>query len=231
MKVGVLSDIHGNHYALKQVLESARNEKVEKLLILGDLVGYYYHPEIVLSLISEWDYELIKGNHEILLQELKDNKLDAKKVKAKYGSGHELALKVIDSDTLQWLFSLPSQKTVVIDNVSFQLNHGSPSSIDEYIYPDAKTDQLEKCNSTSHDFILIGHSHYSFSYKCKDCILINCGSVGQSRQNGGLAYWTIINTENKSFETRVNPYDTSELLNEIKLIDPDFKYASEILQR
>lgn len=231
MKVGVLSDIHGNHYALKKVLESARNEKVEKLLILGDLVGYYYHPEIVLSLISEWDYDIIKGNHEILLQELKENRLDSEKLKTKYGSGHELALKVIDNETLQWLFSLPSQKTVVIDNVSFQLNHGSPSSIDEYVYPDAKTEQLEKCNSIFHDFILIGHSHYSFSYKCNNSILINCGSVGQSRQNGGLAYWTIINTDNKTFETRVSPYDITELLNEIKLIDPDFKYGSEILQR
>jgi predicted phosphodiesterase len=100
MKVGVLSDIHGNHYALKKVLESARNEKVEKLLILGDLVGYYYHPEIVLSLISEWDYDIIKGNHEIILQELKENRLDSKELKTKYGSGHELALKLIDNETL-----------------------------------------------------------------------------------------------------------------------------------
>lgn len=231
MKVAVISDIHGNHYALKQVLKSAKKDGVDKLLILGDLVGYYYHPEIVLSLITEWDYEIIKGNHEVLLQSLKENKIDANYLKNKYGSGHEQALIKIDYKTQQWLFSLPTQKTVLIDNVSFQLNHGSPFSIDEYIYPDAKIEQLEKCNSDNHDFVLIGHSHYSFSYKCKNSVLINCGSVGQSRQNGGLAYWTIINTSNKTFETKATPYDISELLNEVKSFDPDFEYASKILQR
>ena len=76
MKVAVLSDIHGNHYALKEVLNIARNEKVEKLLVLGDIVGYYYHPEKVMDMIKDWDYELIKGNHEILLEKLSTGKIN-----------------------------------------------------------------------------------------------------------------------------------------------------------
>jgi putative phosphoesterase len=231
MKVGVISDIHGNQYALEAVLQTAKKEGVEKLLVLGDIVGYYYHPELVLHMLSEWDYEIVKGNHELILQDLKENKIDSEVLKDKYGRGHEQALKNMDSETQRWLFSLPSQKTIVIDNVSFQLNHGSPFSIDEYIYPDASIEQLEKCDSKDHDFVLIGHSHYSFSHQCSNSILINCGSVGQSRQKGGLAYWVVINTADKSFKIKTTPYNTSKLLEEIQLFESKVGYSSKILQR
>lgn len=231
MKVGVVSDIHGNHYALGAVLKTAKKEGVQKLLVLGDIVGYYYHPEIVLEMLSDWDFEIIKGNHEVLLEDLKNGTIEPQFLKDKYGRGHEQALKSLDDKTQQWLFSLPVQKSVRIDNVSFQLNHGSPSSIDEYIYPDASIEQLEKCNSIAHDFVLIGHSHYAFSVRCSNSILINCGSVGQSRQKGGLAYWVVINTSNKSFEIKATPYDVAVLLEEIKTFEPKIGYSSNILER
>lgn len=231
MKVGVISDIHGNHYALEAVLKTAKKEGIEKLLVLGDIVGYYYHPEIVLEMLSEWNYKIIKGNHEVLLQDLKENKINQDILKQKYGSGHEQALKNIDNETLEWLFSLPTQMSVKIDNVSFQLNHGSPTSINEYLYPDAPIEKLEKCNSINHDFVLIGHSHYSFSYRCNHSVLINCGSVGQSREHGGIAYWALVNTSNKSFQIKTTLYNTSKLLKEVALFDPKREYLENILKR
>ncbi|MEO6980006.1 MAG: metallophosphoesterase family protein [Mucilaginibacter sp.] len=231
MKIGVISDIHGNAYALEQVLKDAKQSGVEKIFALGDFVGYYYSPEKVLDLLSEWPFEAIKGNHEVILQQLYENNLDAAVIKEKYGSGHQQALKNLDEKTLQWLFSLPVQQSVSIENVSFQLNHGSPWSIDAYLYPDANRDVLDKCNSDAHDFVLVGHSHYSFAYKCQNSMLINCGSVGQSRQKGGIAYWVLIDTKNKSFQIKETPYDPSPLLNEVQLLDPDFKYATKILLR
>jgi predicted phosphodiesterase len=231
MKVGVISDIHGNHYALEAVLKMAKKDGIGKLLVLGDIVGYYYHPEIVLDMLSKWDYEIIKGNHEVILQNLKENKINPEVLKEKYGRGHELALKNMDSATQRWLFSLPSQKSILIDNISFQLNHGSPSSIEEYIYPDSPLEQLEKCDSSEHDFVLIGHSHYSFSFRCKNSTLINCGSVGQSRLKGGMAFWAIINTANKCHEIKATPYNTSALLEEIKKFESKIGYSYKILQR
>ena len=231
MRVGVISDIHGNQYALSAVLKTARKEGIEKFLVLGDIVGYYYHPEIVLNMLSEWDYEIIKGNHEIILQNLKENQIDAEILKKKYGRGHEKALENIDEGTLEWLFTLPEQKSIVIDNVSFQMNHGSPTRIDEYIYPDASIEQLKKCNSSQHDFVLIGHTHYPFSHKCKNSTLINCGSVGQSRQKGGMANWTIINTVTKSYELKATPYEIKDLLEEVKTFEGENGYSYNILLR
>ena len=231
MKIGIISDIHGNHYALKEVLKVAKRDGIEKIFFLGDIVGYYYHPEKALAMLSEWSCEFIKGNHEEILQNLYNKKIDSEIIKKKYGSAHSQALKIINDETLNWLFSLPIQKSITIDNVSFQLNHGSPWDINEYLYPDTPIEKLEKCNSEVHDFVLIGHTHYQFSFKCKKSILINCGSVGQSRQKGGIANWAVIDTKDKSFELKSTPYDTSKLLKEISNVNSDLEYLSKILVR
>lgn len=231
MKVAVISDIHGNSYALDQVLKSASKLKVEKLLVLGDIVGYYYHPDRVLEMLSNWDFEIIKGNHEIILEELLNGKVNQDIIKQKYGSGHQASLSKLSQETMHWLFSLPSQKSVLINDISFQMNHGSPRNIDEYIYPDANKEVLESCDSLKHDFVLIGHSHYAFCYRCNRSVLINCGSVGQSRQNGGLAYWALVNTDNKSFEIKATPYNVTELQNEVMRIDPLNEYSYKVLTR
>jgi len=231
MQVGIISDIHGNHYALREVLKEAKQKGIDKLLILGDIVGYYYHPDKVLELLSEWDYEIIKGNHEELLEKLYNKKIESNELIKKYGKGHVEALKKLNEETLNWLFSLPVQLVIKIDNVTFQLNHGSPDNIDEYIYPDASLAKLEECNSTLCDFVLIGHSHYAFTHQCTNSILINCGSVGQSRQKGGTAYWATVDTKDKSYMINKTSYNVSDLLIEVKNYDPDLEYSYKILQR
>ncbi len=39
MKIGVISDIHGNINALEAVLEDLKNKKVEKIICLGDIIA------------------------------------------------------------------------------------------------------------------------------------------------------------------------------------------------
>ena len=70
MKVAVISDIHGNFDALVAVLEKAENENVTHLLNLGDVVGYYYYPDKIMDLLSQWSFDIIKGNHEKILEDL-----------------------------------------------------------------------------------------------------------------------------------------------------------------
>lgn len=231
MKVGILSDIHGNHHALLKVLDHAEQEGVKKLLILGDIIGYYYHPEKVLELLSKFPFEIIKGNHEAILQGIEERKINSEIIKKKYGKGHEFALQKLSSETRNWLYSLPFQKSVEVEGVHFQLNHGSPWDYDEYLYPDADPSILNKCNSANHDFVLIGHSHYAYFHKCRTSVLINSGSVGQSRRSGGVAEWAIVNTENKEFQLLKTLYDPSELIQEVLKNDPEIEYNFKILTR
>ena len=231
MKVAVLSDIHGNYSAFKQVLKKIEHEKVKHILILGDIVGYYYSPQKILESLSDWKYDMIKGNHEDILGNLISNPILHDAIRSKYGSGHQHALNKLDNKTIISLINLPSKKTVIIDGVSFGLNHGTPWDSNEYLYPDADVKKINRCDSIDHDFVLIGHTHYSFTHQCKNSILINPGSVGQSREKGGYAYWAIINTEDKSYHIKKTKYNTTSLVEEINKFDPDINYNLKILTR
>lgn len=231
MKIAVISDIHGNYDALVEVLKRARKENVQHLLVLGDIVGYYYHPEKILKLLSDWSFDIIKGNHEKILEDLIIDPSIGESIQLKYGSGHEDAVKKLSNDQIKFLIELPETKSVILDQTSFLMSHGSPWSNDYYIYPDCDKETILKCDSINHDFVLIGHSHYAFAIKNKNSILINPGSIGQSRQTGGKASWCIIDTLDGSFQFMSTDYCVNNLLFEISEKDPKIKYLTEILKR
>lgn len=231
MKLAILSDIHGNHYALERVLQRAKKDRVDQLLILGDFVGYYYHPDRVLTMLDDWKYYAIRGNHEDILEGLIAGSLDPEAIRLKYGSGHDRAIKKLSQSQKDFLKELPDQLTLHIDNISVMMVHGSPWEKDFYLYPDCNKEILDRCDYDGIDFILAGHSHYAFCCSNKHSTLINAGSVGQSRNQSGLAQWTIVNTITRTFEMRSTPYDVSELLEEIREIDPENNYLQEVLIR
>ena len=51
MRIAVISDIHGNLYALREVLEDIDNQNIDSIICLGDLVGYGPHPNEIIALI------------------------------------------------------------------------------------------------------------------------------------------------------------------------------------
>lgn len=231
MKLAVISDIHGNYDALVAVLEQAKKENVKHLLVLGDIVGYYYHPDKILELLSEWSFDMIKGNHEKILESVVDTPSLKESIRLKYGSGHQEAIKKLTKKQLEFLKDLPETKSVQFDDVSLLMSHGSPWSNDYYIYPDCEKETILNCDSEEHDFVLIGHSHYAFAIKNQNSILINPGSVGQSRQTGGKASWCILNTANKCFQFVSTDYNIENLLNEISAKDSEITYLTAILKR
>ena len=64
MKIGFISDIHGNYEALKSVLASLDGMSVDKTYCLGDVVGYYAQPNECCSALRERDIPCLMGNHD-----------------------------------------------------------------------------------------------------------------------------------------------------------------------
>ena len=145
MKVALLSDIHANIFALEAVLEDLRRENIDRILVAGDLVGYYYWPKEVVGLLKgDSRVSCIRGNHEVILGEVLASPDAAIRYRSKYGSGYEVCRETLSADELRWLVTLPESLTVDIDGCSFHVAHGSLSSADEYLYPDAGAELLEQ---------------------------------------------------------------------------------------
>lgn len=66
MKVMVISDIHGGVKYLKQALEKYREEKAEKLLILGDFTSYFNSSQSIetAEILNEFSNQIyaVRGN-------------------------------------------------------------------------------------------------------------------------------------------------------------------------
>lgn len=65
MRTAVLSDIHSNLEALEAVLAAADAEGCERVIVLGDIVGYGADPDAVIARLAERDAIAIAGNHDL----------------------------------------------------------------------------------------------------------------------------------------------------------------------
>ena len=65
MRVAVLSDVHSNLEALDAVLSSTDAFGCERVLVLGDLVGYGADPDAVIARLADRGAVAIAGNHDL----------------------------------------------------------------------------------------------------------------------------------------------------------------------
>lgn len=214
---------------MEQVLNSIALEGVERIYVLGDVVGYYYRPDLCLDLLKEWDHVIIQGNHEQMLFDSMDDPELADKFKKKYGSGLEAARSCLRPEQLLLLRTAAIHLRVEIENKEFALFHSSPLVRDGYVYPDEKQGVLLQCLSHTRNYLLMGHTHRPFLFSHAGKILVNTGSVGQLRSKGGYASWVLYSSG--EFRTFMVEYNISSLLVDAQYRDPGLPYLREVLLR
>lgn len=229
MKLAILSDIHGNQYALSKVIDEIKSQNIDTLIVAGDTVGYYYGIKEVLDLLSSFKVYFVKGNHEVMLAQLRLNPEIGLELNKKYGSSLHRALKSLSQNEIDFLINLPHPESIVLDNLDILISHGSPWNIDQYIYK--KTDKLiwRKFLHLKEDIFIIGHTHYQHTERIGSKIVINPGSVGQNRSKSGLANWVVFDTETLIVTQFSTPYSVEKLIDECMKIDPDVKLLTKQL--
>jgi len=173
MLLAFISDIHANFEALSSLSDEL--SKADKVLCLGDFVGYYCQVNEVIDYIRNLDSICILGNHDhFLLHGYPQDALPAVKF------GIDFAKSVITPDNYQWLTSLPLTWGGLIGGLSILLNHGSPwNPLHDYLY---SNNQALTCLDTfQYDVISFGQTHRSLLRFDHKPFLLNPGSVGQSR--------------------------------------------------
>ena len=64
MRYGIFSDIHGNLEALEAVLGAFKNEALDRIICIGDIVGYGPDPSLCIQKIKELGCKTVAGNHD-----------------------------------------------------------------------------------------------------------------------------------------------------------------------
>ena len=200
MKLLIISDIHSNFYALNLLLNKIKN--IDKIICLGDITGYYCQVNETIELLRKNNVFCILGNHDYYLINGYTKQLpDAVKF------GIEFAQKSITKDNLKWLSQLQIMSGQIIDNKSVLMVHGSPwNPIKDYLYSDSN--KLVNLYNFDFDIICFGQTHRSLYLFDKNKIILNPGSVGQSRDKINYVCAAVLDTISdvvERIEIKYNP--------------------------
>ena len=218
MRVAIISDIHSNLEALTEVLRVADQQKVDRVVSLGDIVGYGASPNPCCDLVRSVTEVTLLGNHDAAVAGRMDYSFyyDAAR--------HALdwSARVLTEENLLWLRSLPY--TYRIGEIGFC--HGSPvePKAYEYIFALEQARELIPFATNLPEVTFIGHSHLCKAFalgngEVNDVVaqkfgirrgyryIISVGSVGQPRDYDNRACFVICDTTARTVEYLRVEYD------------------------
>lgn len=178
MKIAIFSDVHGNLEALKAVLSDIKSKNVDRVVCLGDLVGYGPFPNEVIDIIRNENILNIIGNYDTAvvnndIKYIQDNPLN-----------REFALpwsvKEVSEANKKYLKRLPQDIIIVEHGKVIKFVHGSTRAVNEYLLEDSK-EANEVMIELKEDVLVCGHTHLPYVKEYENKILINDGSVGKSK--------------------------------------------------
>jgi putative phosphoesterase len=187
MRILLVADIHANWPALHAVAA----EKFDVCLCLGDLVDYGLDASPCIAWAREHCAHLVRGNHD---HGVAQNVMVSGRNGFKFLTGVTRAVtrERLNEEELRFLSQMPVTKLVTLDNTRYLLVHASPRDpLDEYAPPDLDfwTRRLQNVDA---DVICIGHTHMPYVLEVGDKLVINPGSVGQSRDGDPRASFAVI---------------------------------------
>jgi len=218
MRFAVIADIHANLEAFQAVLQEIDGIGVERIVSLGDIVGYNASPNECVDIIRERGIVSALGNHDAAICGLED----AWFFRAAARRAVEWTQQHLRDDNKEFLRELPEE--ISFDSIYLGV-HGSPMSKDDYIidWLDAMR-QLEYLEGRAVDVCFFGHSHRPaiFSEKGSNHSLdtskvhslavdnryfINPGAVGQPRDKDWRASFCTVDSDRMTVELHRVPYD------------------------
>jgi len=232
MRYLIFSDLHANLDAFEAVLGAA--PPADRILILGDIVGYGAEPNAVIDRVRQLDPVLIiRGNHDKVASglEMPDSFNPAALQSAAW------TFDKLTADNRAWLYAIPPGPVEIDDTI--EICHGSPEDEDEYLFSAADAGRVFP--AVTRPVCFFGHTHVAVSYsscanfkevelrepdqdgtstiigiKPRRHYLINPGAVGQPRDGDPRAAFGYFDTSTQSVELRRVPYDVARAQQRIR---------------
>jgi diadenosine tetraphosphatase ApaH/serine/threonine PP2A family protein phosphatase len=222
MRYFILSDVHGNLDALEAVLADVPRAEYDRLLVLGDLVGYGAQPNEVVDRIRALEPDvIIRGNHDKVAVGLDD----AEGFNLVAREAVEWTAGTLTDANRAYLTALPAGPLFVDEDI--EVCHGSPHDEDAYIFE--SLDALRGLKLLARPVGFFGHTHVPIVFTLSDDTfdlvapdpaaresvlelrpdvryLINPGSVGQPRDGDPRAAYALYDHGARQLRMRRVPY-------------------------
>lgn len=218
MILALISDVHGNLEALTAVMKDIKdNSAAEKVVFLGDAVGYGANPNEVLAIIdSECEIKLM-GNHDYSALGL----LDVEDFNSYARDAIVYTTAVLDSTAIATLSSL----RLTAETESTQFVHATPDNPSAWNYCLTIHEAEKQFRSFKKRICFLGHSHKPIVYghtfagetyvirpeeiklEPESRYIVNIGSVGQPRDGNPRSCYVLYDSDNDTLTYRRIAYD------------------------
>jgi len=196
MLLAAFSDIHANKHALEAVLANIGQHAPDRVVCLGDLVGYGAFPNEVIETIRHAGIPTIAGNYDDGVG------FDQEECGCAYTNPADIergdrslrwTKQVVTPQNKAWLRSLPREIRFEAGGKRVLCVHGSPRRINEYLYEDRpERSLLRMFRGLGADVILCGHTHLPYQRRLEEMELINVGSAGRPKDGDLRAVYALV---------------------------------------
>jgi diadenosine tetraphosphatase ApaH/serine/threonine PP2A family protein phosphatase len=219
--LGVLTDIHANRQALAACLDMARLRGAERLIFLGDIVGYGADPEWTVETVMdlvERGAIVVRGNHDNAIGTFSESMNADAQAAIEWTRGR------LSTEQRRFLAELP----MMIAEDDRLYVHSEASNPLRWRYVQAAPDAARSMIATNALVTFCGHIHrpalYSMSVTAKMTSFVPVanvpvqllrgrqwlavvGSVGQPRDSDPSACFVTFDTESREITYHRAPYD------------------------
>ena len=222
MKIAVISDIHANLAALQQAMNYVGEMKPDKVVCLGDIVGYGPRPNECVEIIHKNSQISLMGNHDHAVLGLTDT----------------YHFNQYAREAINWTRrTLTIQNKAYLEGLTFSHHeneilyvHSTPTYPEEWHYILSEFEARQYLDQIKQRICFVGHSHIpivfgtdrkpmyeeelELDYK-NNKYIINVGSVGQPRDGDPRLCFVIYDTVSGILKFIRLEYQIQETYNEI----------------
>jgi predicted phosphodiesterase len=123
---GVLGDIHGNREALAAALDELTDHGVERVVCVGDIIGYNADADACVELLREREAICITGNHDLI----GTGRLGFERCSNKAMHSLKRTRRTLSAGAVEWLCALPSHRVL---EEKILLTHGGVRDVQQYM--------------------------------------------------------------------------------------------------
>ena len=220
MRVAVLSDLHGNPFALDAVLADLPRG-TDQLVCLGDVAIGPFPSEAVWRL-RELDCPVVMGNWDAWM--LEGVPALTGEVGPRLSAQGEWCALQLERQDREFLRRFQMSLELDLNGAQAVFFHGSPRSFTDLLLPDVSRANLERALAgVPGDLLLAGHTHLQMLRRRPHSLYVNVGSVGLPFSEGPFggslrvsrwAEYALATADERglTLEFRRVPYDVDEML-------------------
>lgn len=223
MRWAIVSDIHANAVAMRNVLADIASRRIDRTICLGDIAGYGPEPSETVELVRKNIDICLSGNHDAAVAGIRGT-ADFQPIAALAAARHK---GMLDAADLKWLAVLPLlhvQKSVA-GRPAFACTHGDFTNPAAFNYIIDARDAAASWIVREEPLLFVGHTHdpcvfilgndglprpmppvdFTLREGCR--YIVNPGSAGYPRHGACASSYCIYDDEIRAVEFRFLPFD------------------------